>query len=522
MAGNKISRRDVIKGLATVPVIGCFSFSFFRKHQTESKVAEEKKKLLHELGFDILPEKKFRNFTIPKGRGDLIRIGIIGAGNRGKSILRSLGYADRNWIRQHTGDSGEPDKTLLQFMNIEGLNISLTAVCDIFDLHLQQGLEMSTYNRSENNFSAPPAKGYKDYRKMLEDNNIDAVIIATPDFWHADMAVDAIKAGKHVYCEKCMTNSEEDAVKLYDTVKNSNMVLQVGHQYAQNDCFLRAQHLLMNGKIGKVTLIEATSNRNSEDSAWVRHLDNKGNLKPGTPDTLDWNMFIGNAPKVPFDLKRYYNWSLYWDYSTGISGQLMSHEFDVANQLMGLGIPESVVAEGGVFFHKENRETPDIFNVVCNYPDKEITFLYSASLASNRDRGRIFMGHDGSLEVDNNIRMIVDRESTQYAAYIKNKQIEPGRIFYEYSQGKVEIDAYTSPTEQYYASKGLTYTMRDGKKADSSFLHLKNWLDCIRFGGTPACGIDQGFEATIACMMATRAYREKRRVKWDVEKRRII
>ncbi|MBN2613724.1 MAG: Gfo/Idh/MocA family oxidoreductase [Bacteroidales bacterium] len=522
MAGNKISRRDIIKGLATVPVFGYLGFSFFKKKQSEDLITEERKNLYSELGLDFQPGYPGKKFIVKKVIGDHLRIGIIGAGNRGKSLLRSLGFVDKSWIKSHTTSSGQPDKTLQDFLNRDKLNISLTAACDVFDMHLQQAIEISAYNKDKNDFSGIPAKGYKDYRKLLEDKNVDAVIIATPDFWHGPIAIEAIKAGKHVYCEKCMTNSEEEAVALYDTVKSSNMVLQVGHQYSQNDCFPRAQYLLRNNKIGKVTLIETTSNRNSEDSAWVRHLDGKGNTKPGTPETLDWNMFLGKAPKVPFDLKRFYNWSLYWDYSTGVAGQLMSHEFDVANQLMGLGIPGSVVAEGGVFFHKEDRETPDIFNVLCNYPEKELTFIYSASLASNRERGRIFMGHDGSLEVDNNIRMIIDRESTQYASYIKSRQITPGKVFFEYRQGIGDIDAVTSPTEQYYASKGLTYTMRDGKKADTSFLHLKNWLDCIRFGGTPACDIEKGFEVTITCMMATKAYREKRRVRWDAGKRRIV
>lgn len=519
---NKISRRDILKGLAVVPIAGYFGYSFLRKKNIEEKAIKERQKLLSELGFEYQPEQSLESSLVPKGKGDHVRLGIIGIGNRGKSILKTLGYANKDWIKNHTDNAGKPDKTLQDFLEHDDLNISIAAVCDVFDLHLQEGIEISEYNRKENSYSNAPAKGYKDYRRLLEDKNVDAVIIATPDFWHGRMSVDAIKAGKHVYCEKCMTNNEKETVELYDVVKAGKQVLQVGHQYLQNDCFLRAKQLIQNNKVGKITLIDISSNRNSSDSAWVRHLDKEGKPKPGDPHTIDWDLYLGTAPRVPFDLKRYYNWSLYWDYSTGISGQLLSHEFDVANQLMGLGIPDSVVADGGIFFYKKDRETPDAFNVICNFPGKDINFLFSSSLSSNRNRGRLFLGHDGSIEIDNNLKVFIDHESEQYAKYIRKKDINPEKVFYEYIQGIGEVDASTSPTEQYYASRGLTYTLRNGKKADVSFLHLREWLACIRFGGTPSCDIEKGFEVTMACHMATRAYLEKRRVCWDPDKRRIV
>lgn len=518
---NKISRRDILKGLATVPILGYFGFSFFRKRNIEARKINEHRQLLNELGLDFSPDLTLKNRPVPKGKGDLIRIGIVGVGNRGSYLLRSLGYADKNWISEHTDNSGNPDNTLKAFHDKAELNIEITAICDVFDLHLQRGIEISTYNRREQLHTGKPAKGYKDYRKMLEDKNVDAIIVATPDFWHGTISTGAIRAGKNVYCEKCMANNEEEARELYDVVKSHQQVFQVGHQYLQNDSFQRARQLIHRNKIGKVTLIETGSNRNSEDGAWIRHLDDNGKLKPGDPNSIDWDLYLGSVPRVPFDIERFYNWSLYWDYSTGIAGQLMSHEYDAANQLMNLGIPHSVVADGGVYFYKEKRETPDVFNVVCNFPDKDVTFLYSATLASSKDRGRLFMGHDGSLEVGNNLKLTIDRDSLQYARYIKSKKIAPGQVFYEYRQDIGEIDAIASPTEQYYANKGLTYTVKNGIKTDVSYLHLKEWLDCIRFGGTPGCDIEKGFETTIACHMATRAYREKRRVTWDPVRRRI-
>jgi predicted dehydrogenase len=519
---NKISRRDILKGLATVPALGFFGFSLFRKRNLEAKKAIEHNKMLSELGLSVPSDFTLKGKPVLKGQGDRIRIGIAGVGNRGSHLLRSLGFADKSWITAHTDKSGRPDDALKSFLSKADLNVEITAICDVFDLHLQKGLDISTYDCSDRSYSGKPAKGYKDYRKMLEDKNVDAIIVATPDFWHGPISTEAIMAGKHVYCEKCMTNNEEEAVKLYDVAKSHRQVLQVGHQYLQNDCFQRARQLIQKNKIGKVTLIETASNRNSEDGAWIRHLDDNGRLKPGDPKTIDWDLFLGSCPGVPFDIERFYNWSLYWDYSTGIAGQLMSHEYDAANQLMNLGIPRSVVADGGIYFHKDKRETPDIFNVICNFPDKDVTFLYSATLASCRERGRLFMGNDGSIEVGNNLRLTIDRNSQQYSGYIQSKKIVPGKVVYEYRQDTGETDAFTSPTEQYYASKGLTYTVKNGEKTDVSYLHLKDWIDCIRFGGTPGCGIEKGFETSIACHMATRAYRERRKVKWDPVRRKII
>ena len=441
---GKLNRRDLIKSLATIPIIGGLGIGWTRKRNYEAEKIEKTKKLYNDLGFnveDVSPERK----AVPMGKSDLLRIGVVGIGVRGTQLLRSMGYVEKSWVDENTDASGKPNVRLQSFIEQEELNIEIAAVCDVFDLHLEKGIEISKYNKKSNDFSGKPAKGYKNYKDLIDDKNVDAVIVTTPDFWHAPISIAAMKAGKHVYCEKCMTRTEDEAHEVYRTAKaNPNSVLQVGHQYHQNSCFYKAKELIDKNAVGKITLVETTTNRNTVDGAWTRHLDSKGNPKPGDPKSIDWDLFLGDRPKVPFELERYYNWTKFWDYGTGLAGQLMGHEYDAASQLLELGIPETVSAEGGIYFHQDNREIPDTFNVVCNFPSKDVSVIYSASLASSRGRGRVFMGHDGSLDVGGSLKVNIDRNSTQYKDYIKNGEISTDDVFFEYRPGMEEIDAITS------------------------------------------------------------------------------
>ncbi|UCE08229.1 MAG: gfo/Idh/MocA family oxidoreductase, partial [bacterium] len=186
------------------------------------------------------------------------------------------------------------------------------------------------------------------------------------------------------------------------------------------------------------------------------------------------------------------------------------------------GIPKYAVASGGIYYYKDNREIPDVFHVLFEYPDQNLTVVYSASLASSRSRGRVFMGHDASLEVGASLKVMVDNDSTRYKEKIENGIIDLNLPLFSYRPGAQGIDVVTSATEKYYADRGLIFTYKEGKRVDMAHLHLKEWLDCIRDGGTPSCNIDKGFEVTIACHMATRAYLEKRRVEWNPIKKIIV
>ena len=189
---------------------------------------------------------------------------------------------------------------------------------------------------------------------------------------------------------------------------------------------------------------------------------------------------------------------------------------------MGIGIPDSVVASGGIYFFKDGRTVPDVQNVVMEFPGRDLTFLYSASLASDRQRGKVIMGHDAHMELSDRLIINADPQSTAYKEKIQNGTIDPQIPIYTFTPGKEGVDGAVSATEQYFASRGLLYTYRQGKRVDTTFLHMREWVNCIRAGIQPSCNIDRGFEEAITAHMATIALREGRKVYWDREKQEIV
>ena len=356
----------------------------------------------------------------------------------------------------------------------------------------------------------------------LEDKDIDAVMIATPDHHHAPITIAAALAGKHVYCEKAPVHSEDEINPLYETVRNSNITYQLGHQITQSVIFQQAREIVSKDIIGKITLVETSTNRNTSDGAWIRHLDGNGNLKPGDEKTIDWQQFLGNAPKVPFSVERYYNWTKYFDYDTGLLGQLFSHEYDSVNQLLHIGIPKSVVSSGGIYYWKDNRDMADTLQCTFEYPDLDLTLLYSACLANSQPRGRSFMGHDATMILGDSIKITVDGDSTRYKKQIEAGLMDPSTPIVSFNPNAGSIDAVSSATEKYYASRGLTTTNINGVNVDVTYLHVREWIDCIRTGKTPTVNIERAFEEAVTLIMAHKSYVEKRRVEWDPVRRVIV
>lgn len=531
-----IKRRDILKGLAAVPVLGYFVYRFLDKKSLDHK---KKQVLLEELEDLVKPEKSPAKTTVTAKPTttrptEQIRLGIIGYGGRGESIVRSAGIAHPEWIEEQKKAARENkmNTTLRDWLNQEDLNIVLTGVCDVFDVRAERGLAASRNEIRPGGASGslPGAKRYRHYHELLASPDIDAVIIATPDHWHAQMVIDAVKAGKHVYCEKCMTRTEQEAHQMYQVVKNSNIKFQLGHQNRQQESHVKARQLIEKGILGKITLVETTTNRNSPNGAWYYDIHEQG-----SPRTIDWEQFQGPAPhKVPFSLERFFRWRCWFDYGTGLSGDLLSHEYDAINQILDLGIPKSAVASGGIYFFTKDwvgnkeykvtevRDVPDVFHVVFEYPDRELTLIYSATLASNRDRGKVFMGHDASMRVGSDLEVYADWESTRFKEKIEQGMIDTSLPLFTYQRGSKGIDAVTSASEKYFASRGLMYTYREGKRVDITYLHVKDWLDAIRNDGEPLCNIDQGFEEAITCHMATQSYLLGRKVEWDPVARKIV
>jgi len=508
MEENKIKRRTVLKALAGLPVFGLFAINFDQK---KSLIQKKKDALIDELGINKLesPIKKSRNAS----KSDLIRIGMVGFGHRAVALAHGLGY-----MLPETIAKMKKNGTYGNWLAQEDLNVAVTGICDVFDEHAERGLKTVSSKIGGGKLSLP-VKRYKHYHEMLDSNEIDAVVIATPEHHHAQMTIDAIQAGKHVYCEKSFTRTEEEVYQVYDVVKNSNLIFQLGHQIPQSTAFQKAKQIINKNILGDIRLIETTTNRNTPHGAWIRHLNKDGSPKPGNPQTIDWKQWLGSRPYVPFSIKRYYDWTLCFDYSTGMLGQLFTHEFDAINQLLNIGIPSSAMSSGGIYTYKDGRDIPDNLQVAFEYPKSDLTLLYSATLASSFNRGRVIMGRDARMKLGNTIEVTADSQSKRYKKYISEKLIDTEKPMFVFNQG---VDAVSSATSKYYTSRGLVDTVVNGKKVDLTHLHLKEWLDVIRYGGMTSANIERAFEEGITIQMAQKSYVEKRRVEWDPKLRKIV
>ena len=415
--------------------------------------------------------------------------------------MRAAGFAEPSWIDEMkaANKQNKRDTRYQQYMEQDDLNIEITAVCDIFDVYGEAAvLAGSNIHRegSDGKFGPAP-KRYRTYQELVADPNVDAVIIAGPDHWHSTMAMAAARAGKHVYCEKPLSWTVPETYMVRQTIKETGVVFQLGHQGRQTDCYQKAEEIIGNGLLGPVNLIEVTTNRNSPNGAWVYDI-----IEGANPNTIDWKQFEGDPERIKeymdymtsnhleryigpddrgkFSLERFFRWRCWWDYST------------------------------------------DVLQTTFEWPDRDLTMLYSATLASSRNRGKVFMGHDASMEVSNILAITVDADSTRYAGKIKEGIIPTDTPFYTYVPGQDSSDSVTSPTELYFARRGLLYTYVNGKRYDTTHLHIREWLECIRQGKKPSCDIDAAFQEAMTAHMGTRAYLEGRTMYWDKDKEEIV
>jgi predicted dehydrogenase len=513
----QLSRRGLLQGLVSLPFVGAFAYNYLKK---KAKDDAKKDAILSELGVReggpaVIPD------AISRPPGERVRVGIIGFGGEGEALVRHAGFAHPDWVEEQRQNAREDprNKALEVYLGQEDLNVAITAVCDVFDVRAERAIAASQVDvRPGSGGANPPAKRYRHYRDLLQSGDVDAVIIATPDHWHSQMTIDAVAEGVHVYCEKCMTRTEAEAHAMYDAVKNSDIVFQLGHQNRQSEAHNKAREVIEANILGPITLVEGTTNRNTSWGAWVWDIHEEGN-----PRTIDWDLFEGPAPnKVPFNLERFFRWRCWYDYGTGLSGDLLSHEYDGVNQILQIGIPKSAVASGGIYYFKDGRDVPDVFHATYEYPDRDLTVLYSSTLANSHYRGLRFMGHDATMRVSGDLTVTADGSSTRYEKKLEDGTIDPSRPMFTYRPGFKGIDAVSSATEEYFVTRGLLYTYRGGRRVSAYHLLIGEWLDVIRNGGMTSCNIDRGFEEAITCHMATRSYQEGRKVEWDPVRRAIV
>ena len=516
-ATSGMKRRDVVKALATVPFVGALGYETLRKYSMEEDRSEA---IAREVGIE-LESPAFSEEAVSRS-SQTIRIGIIGNGGEGESLVRSLGFAHPEWIQDRRTNAAEDpkDKHLQEWLAQQDLNVQITAVCDVFDVRAERAIAASTQplRPGGDTRNLKPAKRYRHYEDLLASPDVDAVIIATPDHLHATITIAAARAGKHVYCEKCMTRTFEEVFPMADAVRESGIVFQLGHQNRQLESHEKAREVVAKGLLGPLTLVETTTNRNDPWGAWVWDIHPEGNRS-----TIDWDLFqIAAGNRVPFSLERFFRWRCWYDYGTGLSGDLLSHEYDAVNQILGLGIPATATASGGIYFFKDGRDVPDVFQAVFEYPYRDLTLVYSATLANGNYRGQKYMGHDATMEVSSGLKVTVDGSSTRYAEMLEDGTVSPRRPMLTYQSGYKGLDAVTTATQEYFASRGLMFTYKGGRRISTYYLHLKEWLQAIRDGTPVSCDIEQGVQEAVTCHMATKSFLEGRRVTWDPTSRQIV
>ncbi len=269
----------------------------------------------------------------PIGANDRLGIGVIGVGARGNTTMKGL-----HWLKT------------------QGANIEFVAVADVYRPRMEAAA------------SGYQAKGYRDYRELLADKNVDAVCITTPDHHHGYQTIDAIKAGKDVYCEKPVTHWRQfDLLKqVVTTVNKSDRVFQLGTQGMSDSAWHQMKKLVKEGIIGKPIHVECGYFRIGDWGERGMKVDDP-NARPGAD--LNWEAFLGDSPKRPFDVSRFFRWRMYEDYAGGPVTDLYPHSFTPVVSILDLKMPSTVVATGGKFRYEE-REVPDTFNILIDYPER--------------------------------------------------------------------------------------------------------------------------------------------------------
>lgn len=386
-----------------------------------------------------------RAYSAVVGANDRLRIGVIGTGGQATSHMKAL-------LKMRDSD-----------------NVEIVNVCDVYQKRLDESAQLTS------------AKPLPDYRRLLENKDIDYVLIATPEHWHYQMGIDALDAGKHVYIEKPMTHRIEQAQKLVAKVESSGKKLQVGVQGMSDESYAEAYKHVKAGELGRIVLAQIDYSRNYKDDFWAGDdypID--ADAKPGV--NLDWKAWLGPAPKREWDPERYFRWRRYWDYSGGIATDLFVHRATRLIKALNLTFPEYVVGTGGKFEYVNSiAEIPDTFNVLADYPGGPTMQLISS------------MGNDARVD-----HMIRGHKATLYFTRT-GFEIKP-------QEGDEQTPVYT------YEKKG----------AEDLTLHHRNLQNAIRKNEPLNCDCHLGLAGVVVCEMAVESFRKREYLKWDAAKARAV
>ena len=331
----------------------------------------------------------------------------------------------------------------------------------------------------------------RDYREILARSDIDAVIIATSDHWHAEIAIDAMEAGKAVYLEKPMIHDLEEGPRLLETERKTGELLQIGSQYVSSLLYEKARDLYRSGEIGVLNTVEATYNRNSAIGAWQYSIPTDV-----SPKTLDWPRFLGSAPQRPFDPIRFFRWRNYWDYGTGIPGDLFVHLFSGIHLVLGSYGPSRVFTVGGLRHWKDGRDVPDVVMSLFDYSESDNHPPFSMALQVNFADG----GGGGSLFrfVGNEGVMTISSDEVKVTRM--SPRSEPGYTISSFTEAQQEafLEEYRSEfpePERASLNPKTEKLFRAPRGYDARLDHSKNFFNAIRSGDRVIEDASYGFRA---------------------------
>ncbi len=377
----------------------------------------------------------------------------------------------------------------------------IVAVCDAYKGRTERALERTRRR----------ARVCRDYREILEDKSIDAVIIATPDHWHAPMALQALRSGKDIYIEKPMTYTVDEGNAIVSEVSKSGRILQVGSQGISSRIQQKAREIISGGRLGQVTMVRASYNRNTASGAWIYPIP-----QDASPETVDWDMFIGSAPKRQVDYARFFRWRCYQDYSGGIATDLFVHLVTSIHFMMNVKMPQNVMAMGQLYRWKGSRDVPDTVNAIMEYDGFVANLSATFNNQMSSDAGFQILGTRGSLVLGNTLtfypeivnednRWIVESwPSPAEAAYYKDPKVRSEEIP---SSREPEVIA----GQEQYREIGL----------DSTVVHLRNFYSSVKSRKPPVEDALAGHRAASCAHLINLSARERRLVSWDFDRENL-
>lgn len=410
--------------------------------------------------------------TSPTNAG-AVRLGIVGAGIRGLELMQ-----------ESIAAGGK-----------------IVIVCDLYDGHLQRALEIQ-----------PNTPITKNYQEVISRPDLDAVIVATSDHWHVPVATAAMRAGKDVYCEKPMSHTIPEALEMVRVSRETGKLVQVGSQSLSMESTRKAKEWFDAGEIGRVFMVECSIFRPNAIGAWRYPVP-----PDASPTTIDWERYLGNAPKRAFDAQRFFQFRNWWDYGTGIAGDEYVHLLSRVHYIMNIQYPRTAVANGGIYKWEGDRDVPDIHNTLYDYGKFQVQV--SANLVSNFEGGEIvrFMGEKGTIELTEEGAKLLPynpREDYEYPLESWPKANKDRFI----AEHKNDPLADVGRAEQQPKRQAVSFSQQREGTQD----HFKNLFECVRSRRQPIENVDFGCGTAVACHMANISYRQGgRRVAWDAAKEKL-